>query len=162
VDVEVGTLSKAFGVVGGIVAGKRSVIDWMRQRARPFLFSSAMTIPDVAACLEAVNILEESTVQVERLWSNARMMKEGLQAAGFNTGRSETPIVPVIIGDAKLTQQFSRALFDEGIFVMPIVFPTVPQGTARVRVMNSATHTPDDIQQAIQTFARVGKTLQIV
>lgn len=162
VDVEVGTLSKAFGVVGGIVAGKRSIVDWMQQRARPFLFSSAMTIPDVAACLEAVNILEESTTQVEQLWTNARTMKQGLQAAGFNTGRSETPIVPVIIGDAKLTQQFSRALFDEGIFVMPIVFPTVPQGTARVRVMNSATHTKEDIQTAIATFTRVGKALQII
>jgi glycine C-acetyltransferase len=162
VDIEVGTLSKAFGVVGGLVAGKRPIIDWLRQRARPFLFSSAMTVPDVAACLEAVAILEESDAPVRRLWDNAAYLKAQLRGAGFNTGKTETPIIPVIIGDNGLTRQFARALFDEGIFVVPIVYPTVPHGTSRVRVMNSATHTQDDLHMAAERFIRVGQRLHIL
>ncbi len=162
VDIEVGTMSKAFGVVGGMVAGKKVIIDWLRQRGRPFLFSSAMTAPDVAACLEAVDLLEESTELVDRLWHNAAVFKTGMSALGFDTGHSQTPIVPVMLGDALLAQEFSRRLFQEGVFAMAIGFPTVPQGKARIRVMNSAAHTPSDIEQALEVFGRVGQELGIV
>ncbi|MCA9940327.1 MAG: glycine C-acetyltransferase, partial [Anaerolineales bacterium] len=128
VDVEVGTLSKAFGVMGGLVAGKQPIIDWLRQRGRPFIFSSAMTVPDVAACTEAVNVLQESTELVDRLWANAKVFKEGMRQMGFDTGHSQTPIVPVMLGEAPLAQQFSRRLFAEGVFAMAIGYPTVPQG----------------------------------
>ncbi|MCB9451115.1 MAG: glycine C-acetyltransferase [Anaerolineaceae bacterium] len=162
VDIEVGTMSKAFGVVGGIVAGRQILVDWLKQRARPFLFSSAMTIPDVAACLAAVDLLESSTELVDRLWSNARLFREGLAGLGFNTGHSQTPIVPVMLGEAPLAQQFSKRLFEEGVFAMAIGFPTVPQGKARIRVMNSAAHTPEDLETALAAFERVGKELGVV
>lgn len=159
VDVEVGTLSKAFGVVGGLVAGKQIIIDWLRQRGRPFLFSSAMTVPDVAACLEAVNILETSTEQVDRLWVNAEFFKKEMKALGFDTGFTQTPIVPVMLGEAPLAQQFSRRLFEEGVFAMAIGFPTVPRGKARIRVMNSAAHSQSDLETALAAFDRVGREL---
>lgn len=162
VDIEIGTLSKAFGVVGGMVAGKKAVVDWLRQRGRPFLFSSAMTIPDVGACLEAVNLLEESTELVDRLWSNAAVFKEGMQGLGFDTGNSETPIVPVMLGEAPLAQAFSRRLFEKGVFAMAIGFPTVPRGKARIRVMNSAAHSATDLEQALETFADVGRELGVI
>lgn len=162
VDIEVGTLSKAFGVVGGVVAGKQVIVDWLRQRGRPFLFSSAMTIPDVAACLAAVDLLEESTELVDRLWQNAEYFKSGMQALGFNTGRTQTPIVPVMLGEAPLAQQFSRRLFEEGVFAMAIGYPTVPQGQARIRVMNSATHSRDDLDLALDIFAKVGRELGVI
>ena len=162
VDVEVGTLSKAFGVVGGMVAGKKAVVDWLRQRGRPFLFSSAMTIPDVGACLEAVNLLEESTELVDRLWSNAAVFKERMRELGFDTGNSETPIVPVMLGEAPLAQAFSRRLFEKGIFAMAIGFPTVPRGKARIRVMNSAAHSAADLEEALEKFAEVGKELGVI
>lgn len=162
VDIEVGTLSKAFGVVGGLVSGRSIIIDWLRQRGRPFLFSSAMTVPDVAACLEAVNLLENSTELVDRLWHNAAIFRQGMQTMGFNTGNSQTPIVPVMLGEAPLAQKFSRRLFEEGLFAMAIGYPTVPQGKARIRVMNSAAHTPSDIEQALDIFGRVGKELGVI
>ncbi len=162
VDIEVGTLSKAFGVVGGLVAGKRPIIDWLRQRGRPFLFSSAMTVPDVAACIEAVNILAESDELVARLWENARILRSGMQAMGFDTGHSQTPIVPVMLGDAPLAQAFSRRLFEKGLFAMAIGFPTVPMGKARIRVMNSAAHSPADLEEALDIFATVGKELKVI
>ncbi len=162
VDVEIGTLSKAFGVVGGVVAGKKEIVDWLRQRGRPFLFSSAMTVPDVAACLAAVDLLEESTELVERLWSNAAYFKMGMNDLGFNTGVTQTPIVPVMLGEAPLAQQFSRRLFEEGLFAMAIGFPTVPQGKARIRVMNSATHSRADLDQALGIFAKVGRELGVI
>jgi glycine C-acetyltransferase len=162
VDIEVGTLSKAFGVVGGLVAGRRSIVEWLRQRGRPFLFSSAMTVPDTAACLEAVTILEESSELIDRLWANAAVFKEGMKGMGFDTGRSQTPIIPVMLGEAKLAQAFSRRLFEEGVFAMAISYPTVPQGTARIRVMNSAAHTNSDIELALETFGRVGRELGVV
>jgi glycine C-acetyltransferase len=162
VDIEVGTLSKAFGAVGGVVAGKKDIVDWLRQRGRPFLFSSAMTVPDVAACLAAVDLLEESTELVDRLWNNAAYFKKGMNELGFNTGHTETPIVPVMLGEAPLAQQFSKRLFEEGVFAMAIGFPTVPQGKARIRVMNSATHSKDDLDQALGIFARVGRELGVV
>ncbi len=162
VDVEVGTLSKAFGVVGGMVSGKQDIVDWLRQRGRPFLFSSAMTPPDVAACIEAVNILESSTELVDRLWNNARLFRQGMQQMGFDTGHSQTPIVPVMLGEAPLAQQFSRRLFEEGVFAMAIGYPTVAQGKARIRVMNSAAHSASDIEQALETFGAVGKELGVI
>ena len=162
VHVEVGTLSKAFGVVGGLVAGKQVVIDWLRQRGRPFLFSSAMTAPDVAACLEAVNILEESDELVRRLWRNAEFLRGGLRDLGFDTGHSTTPIVPLMLGEAQVAQQFSRRLFEAGLFATATVYPTVPMGKARVRVMNSASHSQDDLGQALSIFAQVGRSLEVI
>jgi glycine C-acetyltransferase len=162
VDVEVGTLSKAFGVVGGMVAGKQVIVDWLRQRGRPFLFSSAMTVPDTAACIEAVNLLEESTELVDRLWANAAVFRDGLQHMGFDTGFSQTPIVPVMLGEAPLAQEFSRQLLKNGVFAMAIGFPTVPQGKARIRVMNSAAHSSADLEEALDTFGRVGRDLGVI
>jgi glycine C-acetyltransferase len=162
VDVEVGTMSKAFGVMGGVVAGKGVIVEWLRQRARPFLFSSAMTVPDVAACLEAVDLLEESTELVDRLWANAATFKEGMNALGFDTGHTETPIVPVMLGDANLAQMFSRRLFEEGVFAMAIGFPTVPRGAARIRVMNTAAHSEDDLEQGLAAFEKVGRELGVI
>jgi glycine C-acetyltransferase len=162
VDIEVGTMSKAFGVMGGVVAGKKAIIDWLRQRGRPFLFSSAMTVPDVAACLAAVDLLEASTEQVDRLWSNAEYFKSRMQALGFDTGRTQTPIVPVMLGEAPLAQQFSRRLFEEGVFAMAIGYPTVPQGKARIRVMNTAAHTQADLDTGLAAFEKVGKELGVI
>ena len=162
VDIEVGTMSKAFGVMGGIVAGRQVIIDWLRQRGRPFLFSSAMTVPDVAACLEAVDMLEASDELVQRLWANAAFFKRELASLGFDIGHSETPIVPVMLGEAPLAQQFSRRLFEEGVFAMAIGFPTVPQGKARIRVMNTAAHSQDDLEQALAAFETVGRELKVL
>ncbi|MBP6016732.1 MAG: glycine C-acetyltransferase [Candidatus Promineofilum sp.] len=162
VDVEVGTLSKAFGVMGGLVAGKSIIVEWLRQRGRPFLFSSAMTAPDAAACIEAVKILSESTELIDRLWANAELFRKEMQAMGFNTGFSQTPIVPVMLGEATLAQQFSRRLLDEGVFAMAIAYPTVAQGKARIRVMNSAAHNLSDIEIALETFGRVGRELGVI
>jgi glycine C-acetyltransferase len=162
VDVEVGTLSKAFGVVGGVVAGKAVVIEWLRQRGRPFLFSSAATAPDAAACLAALDILEQSTELVDRLWENARYFKEEMRRLGFDTGQSETPITPVMLGEAPLAQQFSRELFEEGLFAMALGFPTVPRGKARIRVMISAAHSREDLDSALAIFARVGRKLGVI
>lgn len=162
VDIEVGTLSKAFGVVGGVVAGSPIIIEWLRQRARPFLFSSAMTVPDVAACLAAIDILEDSTELVERLWHNAEFFRREMKTLGFDVGFSQTPIVPVMLGEAPLAQQFSRQLFEEGVFAMAIGYPTVPHGKARIRVMNSAMHSQSDLEQALSAFEKVGKALAVI
>jgi glycine C-acetyltransferase len=162
VDVEVGTLSKAFGVVGGVVAGKAVIIEWLRQRGRPFLFSSAVTAPDAAACLAAVDLLEESTELVDRLWENASYFKAGMKKLGFNTGLSTTPITPVMLGEAPLAQQFSRELFEEGVFAMALGFPTVPQGKARIRVMISAAHSREDLDKGLEAFEKVGKKLGVI
>lgn len=162
VHIEVGTLSKAFGVVGGLVAGSRSLVEWLRQRGRPFLFSSAMTVPDVAACIEAVKILESSSELVERLWENARILRTGMEELGFDTGESRTPIIPLMLGDAPLAQRFSRRLFDLGVFAMAIGYPTVPMGKARIRVMNSAAHSHADLEQALDIFAQVGRELGVI
>ncbi len=162
VDIEVGTMSKAFGVVGGYVAGRQPVVDWLRQRGRPFLFSSAVTPADVAACIAAVELLEENTELVDRLWENGRYFKAEMQKLGFDTGVSETPITPVMLGEAPLAQQFSKRLFEEGVFATAIGFPTVPRGKARIRVMISAAHTTDDLDQALAMFAKVGKELGVI
>jgi glycine C-acetyltransferase len=162
VDIEVGTLSKAFGVVGGLVAGKKTIVEWLRQRGRPFLFSSAMTIPDVAACLASLDVLEESTELVDRLWENTEYFKSEMNSLGFDTGMSTTPITPIMLGEAHLAQDFSRKLFTEGVFAMAIGFPTVPRGKARIRVMISASHTNDDLDQGLQRFEKVGKELKVI
>ncbi len=162
VDVEVGTLSKAFGVVGGVVAGNGRIVEWLRQRGRPFLFSSAMTVPDTAACLAAVDLLEESTELVDKLWDNARYFKKEMAALGFDTGKSETPITPVMLGEAKTAQEFSRALFEAGVFAMAIGYPTVPRGKARIRVMISAAHSREDLDRGLEAFAAVGRGLGVI
>ncbi len=162
VDIEIGTLSKAFGVVGGVVAGNPLVVEWLGQRGRPFLFSSAMTVPDTAACLAALDILEESTELVDRLWENTRYFKSEMQRLGFDIGKSVTPITPVMLGEAPLAQQFSRELFENGVFAMALGFPTVPRGKARIRVMISATHQKDDLDYGLDAFARIGKKLGVI
>jgi len=162
VDIEVGTMSKAFGVVGGYVAGRRLVVEWLRQRGRPFLFSSAVTPADVAACIAAVDLLEQSTELVDRLWENSRYLKAGMQKLGFNIGVSQTPITPVMLGEAPVAQQFSRRLFEEGVFATAIGFPTVPRGKARIRAMISAAHTADDLDVALAVFERVGTELEVI
>ena len=162
VDVEIGTLSKAFGVVGGVSAGNPVVVEWLRQRGRPFLFSSAMTVPDVAACLAALDILESSTELVDRLWENTRYFKAEMRTLGFDTGLSSTPITPIMLGEAPLAQQFSRELFEQGLFAMSIGFPTVPRGKARIRVMISAAHSKEDLDKGLETFASVGRKLGVI
>jgi glycine C-acetyltransferase len=162
VDVEIGTLSKAFGVMGGVSAGSPIIVEWLRQRGRPFLFSSAMTAPDVAACLAALDILEASTELVDRLWDNTHYFKAEMKRLGFDTGRSTTPITPVMLGEAPLAQQFSRELFEGGVFAMALGFPTVPRGKARIRVMISAAHARNDLDQGLEVFAQVGRKLGVI
>jgi glycine C-acetyltransferase len=162
VDIEVGTLSKAFGVVGGLVAGNKVIIEWLRQRGRPFLFSSAVTAPDAAACLAAIDLLESSTELVDKLWDNSKYFKAEMKKLGFDTGKSETPITPVMLGEAPLAQQFSRELFDHGVFAMAIGFPTVAKGKARIRVMISAAHDRTNLDQGLEAFAEVGKKLGVI
>jgi len=162
VDIEVGTMSKAFGVVGGMVAGNTETIEWLTQRARPFLFSSAMTIPDVAACIAATELLDKSESLVKTLWSNADYLRSGLKKLGFDTGTSITPIIPLMLGDSKLAQDFSKELFAEGLFAKAIVYPTVAQGKARIRIMNSAAHSKGQLDRALKIFEKVGKKLKVI
>ncbi len=162
VHVEVGTLSKAFGVVGGFVAGKKILVDHLRQKGRPFLFSSASTPADVAACIAAVGILEDSGDRVETLWRNTRRFRKEMQSAGFDTGTSETPIIPVLLGEATTAQEFSRRLFERGVFAMAIGFPTVPLGKARIRAMISAAHSDGDLDYGIEQFVQTGKEMHII
>ncbi|MDK3936687.1 glycine C-acetyltransferase [Staphylococcus pseudintermedius] len=162
VDFQIGTLSKAIGVVGGYVAGSQKLIDWLKEQSRPFLFSTSLAPGDTKAITEAVKKLMASTELHDRLWENANYLKEGLSRLGFDTGQSETPITPVIIGDEKKTQQFSKRLMEEGIYVKSIVFPTVPRGTGRVRNMPTAAHTTEMLDQALEVYARVGKELGII
>ncbi len=162
VDVEVGTMSKAFGAVGGYVAGSTEVVEWLRQRGRPFLFSSAVPPSDVAACLAAVEILDESTELVDRLWSNAALFKSMMKASGFDIGHSETPITPVMLGDEHLARDFSRRLLeDRDVFAQAISFPTVARGKARIRVMISASHSEADLEDGAAAFAAVGRELGV-
>ena len=162
VDIEAGTMSKAFGVVGGYIAGSSELVEYLRQRARPFLFSSAATPPDVAACIAAVGILQETDAPVKKLWDNAKYFKAEMQRLGFDTGHSETPITPVMLGEAKTAWDFSKRLFEEDVFASAIAFPTVPKGKARIRVMLSAAHSPDDLDFALEKFAKVGKELGVI
>ncbi len=162
VDVEIGTMSKAFGVMGGMVCGSSVVVDWLRQRGRPFLFSSALTPPDTAACIAAIDLMEKSTELVDRLWVNAEYFKAEMKSLGFNTGVSQTPITPIMLGEVTLAKQFSKELFEEGVFAMALGFPTVPQGKARIRVMISAAHTKSDLDQGLEIFKKVGKKLAVI
>lgn len=158
IDFQIGTLSKAIGVVGGYVAGKQNVIDWLKVRSRPFLFSTALPPADVAAITEAVQMIMDSTELHDRLWENGDYLKAGLQKLGFNIGHSETPITPCIIGDETLTQQFSKRLIEEGVYAKSIVFPTVPKGTGRVRNMPTAAHTKEMLDDALAIYEKVGKS----
>jgi glycine C-acetyltransferase len=162
IDFQIGTLSKAIGVVGGYVAGKKDLIDWLKVRSRPFLFSTSLTPADVAASIRSIEILMESTELNERLWENGDYLKKGLKSLGFNIGDSETPITPCIIGDEVKTQQFSKRLYEEGVYAKAIVFPTVAKGTGRVRNMPSAAHTKEMLDQAISVYEKVGKELEII
>ncbi len=162
VDIEIGTMSKAFGVVGGYVAGKKKIVDFLRQRARPFLFSSAVTPADVAACIAAVDILTASDELVAKLWNNTKYFKGKMAALGFNLGDSVTPITPVMIGDTAKAQALSRQLFEAGIFAMAITFPTVPKGRERLRLMMSATHSTEDLNFAVGAFEKAGRELGLI
>lgn len=162
VDVEVGTFSKAIGTIGGFAAGSEKLIKYLKQRARPFLFSSALTPPDVAATIKAIDILTESGELVDKLWDNARYFKKGMSELGFNIGHSETPITPVMLGEAEVAGDMSRRLFQQGIFATKIGFPTVAKGKARIRVMISASHSKDDLDFALSKFALVGREMGII
>lgn len=162
VDIQVGTLSKAIGVVGGYVAGTRTLIDYLIHRGRPILFSTSHPPAVTEACVEAIDILQEEPQIIARLWDNARTFKKGLEQLGFNTGISETPITPVIVGDGALAMKLSDRLFEEGVFAQGLAFPTVPKGKARVRTIVSAAHTDDDLNIALGVFEKVGRELGII
>ncbi|WP_370296148.1 glycine C-acetyltransferase [Rossellomorea marisflavi] len=162
VDFQMGTLSKAIGVVGGYVAGTQNLIDWLKVRSRPFLFSTSLTPADVTACTEALDLLMNSTELQDKMWENSAYLKEKLSGLGFDIGKSETPITPVIIGEEQATQNFSKRLYEEGVYAKSIVFPTVPRGTGRVRNMPSAAHTKEMLDQAVEAYEKVGKELGIL
>ena len=162
VDLEIGTFSKALGVMGGSIAGSNKMIEYLKQVARPFIFSSALTVADTAATLAAVHLLQQDDTPVKKLWNNTRYFKEGIEALGFDTGISETPITPVMMGEARLASEFSQRLMAEGVFAGAIGFPLVPRNKARIRVMISAIHQQEDLDQTLSAFARVGKKLQLI
>jgi glycine C-acetyltransferase len=162
VDVQVGTLSKAIGVLGGYVAGSRTLIDFLIHRARPLLFSTSHPPAVTAACIAAVDILLSEPEIIERLWENTRFFKDGLTSLGFDTGASETPITPVIVGEGAKAMELSDKLFEAGVFAQGIAFPTVPRDSARVRAMVMATHTREDLGHALEVFERVGKEMNLI
>jgi glycine C-acetyltransferase len=162
IDVQLGTLSKAVGVMGGYIAGSAKLIDWLTQRARPFLFSTAQPPAVAAAIIAAIHLMDTDPSFTERLWDNARYWKDGLQRLGFDTGISQTPITPVMVGDEGLAQQLQRGLFEEGVLALAIVFPTVARGKARIRTMPSAMHARQDLDDALTAFEKVGKRLGIL
>lgn len=162
VDIQVGTLSKAFGVLGGYVAGSRALIDFLYHRARPFLFSTSHPPAVAAACIAALDILEEEPQLIDRLWDNTRFFKAGLRDLGFDTGTSESPITPVIVGDGALAMKLSDRLFERGVFAQGIAFPTVARDRARVRTIVTATHTREELQFALDVFAAVGRELALI
>jgi glycine C-acetyltransferase len=162
VDIQVGTLSKAIGVLGGYVGGSRALIDFLSQRGRPFLFSTSHPPAVAAACLAALDILEQDAAIIDRLWENTRFFKAGLTALGFDTGASESPITPVIVGEATAAIKFSDRLFEEGVFAQGIGYPTVARDKARVRTIVTAAHTRDELQQALDVFGRVGREMALI
>jgi glycine C-acetyltransferase len=162
VDIQVGTLSKAMGALGGYVAGSRALIEFLYHRARPFLFSTSHPPAVAAACLAAIEVLLEEPQLIDRLWENTKFFKAGLEQLGFDTGMSESPITPVIAGDGALAMRLSDRLFDEGVFAQGIAFPTVPRGKARVRTIVTATHSRGDLQFALDRFEKVGRELGII
>jgi glycine C-acetyltransferase len=162
VDIQVGTLSKAIGVLGGFIAGPPHLINWLVNRGRPYLFSTSAPPPVAAACIAALDVIEAEPERIDRLWQNTGFLKQGLDSLGFDTGMSETPITPVIAGEAQTAQDLSRLLFEDGVFTPAIVFPTVPKGRSRVRTIVTAEHTQDDLQQALDAFERVGRKLGLI
>ncbi|MFA5523973.1 MAG: glycine C-acetyltransferase [Tissierellales bacterium] len=162
VDFTIGTLSKAIGVIGGYVAGSKTMQEWLNHRGRPILFSTSLTPASAGAIIEAITMLMETTEYTDRLWKNAKHFKQKLGALGFDTGHSETPITPVIIGDEAKTMEFSKKLFENGVFVSGIVFPTVPKGTGRLRCMVTAGHTEEQLDRAVAIFEKVGKEMNIL
>jgi len=162
VDVQVGTLSKAIGALGGYVCGSKDLIDFLYHRARPFLFSTSHPPSVAATCIAALDVLESEPELMERLWANTRFFKAGLQALGFNTGNSQSPITPVLVGDGALAMRLSDQLFTAGVFAQGIAFPTVARDKARVRTIVTATHTREELQFALDAFSRVGRELGIV
>jgi glycine C-acetyltransferase len=162
VDIQVGTLSKAIGVLGGYVAGSKDLIEFLYHRARPFLFSTSHPPAVTAACLAALDILETEPQWIEKLWDNTRFFKAGLERLGFNTGMSESPITPVIVGEATTAAKMSDTLFERGVFAQSLGFPTVARDKARLRTIVSATHTKEDLQYALDSFAAVGRELGVI
>ena len=162
VQVQVGTLSKAIGVLGGYVCGSRDLIEFLYHRARPFLFSTSHPPAVAAACLAAFDVLEQEPERIQNLWNNTKYFKAGLTSSGFDTGMSETPITPVMVGEPKLAHELSRLLFEEGVLATGIGFPTVPKGKARVRTIVTATHTQQELDRALEAFRRIGKRLGLV
>jgi glycine C-acetyltransferase len=162
VDIQVGTLSKAIGALGGYVAGNRNLIEFLYHRARPFLFSTSHPPAGAAACLAALDVLMEEPAIIDRLWENTRFFKAGLERLGFNTGLSESPITPVIAGDSEKANRLSDRLFEEGVFAQAIAFPTVARDKARVRTIVTATHTTEDLQFALDKFEKVGRELGLI
>ena len=162
IDIQVGTLSKAIGALGGYVCATRDTIEFLYHRARPFLFSTSHPPSVAATCIAAFEVLEDEPERIEKLWANTRLFKEGLKKLGFNTGMSETPITPVIVGDAALAHEFSRELFAAGVFAQSVGFPTVPVGKARIRTIVTATHTEEELAHALEILETVGKKLGII
>ncbi|HOX96474.1 MAG TPA: glycine C-acetyltransferase [Candidatus Woesebacteria bacterium] len=162
VDIEIGTLSKAFGVLGGCLAGNQKLIEYYKQKARPFSFSTGLSIPDTAALIASIDTVTKHPSLVKKLWKNAAYLQKGFKKLGFNTGNSETPITPVMIGDENLARSFSTELFNKGVFATPILFPMVAKGKARIRVMPSASHTQKDLDFGLKQFALVGKKLGLI
>lgn len=160
IDMQMGTLSKAIGVVGGYVAGSKTLIDWLKARSRPFLFSTSLT--PGAAALASITLMQEHPELVEKVWENANYFKEELKKVGYNIGMSETPITPVILGDEKVTQTFSKKLIEHGIYAKPIVYPTVPLGTGRIRNMPTAEHTREMLDEAVAVYQKIGKEMEII
>ncbi|RFU67851.1 glycine C-acetyltransferase [Bacillus sp. V59.32b] len=162
VHIQVGTLSKAIGVLGGYVASSQTLIDYLIHKGRPFLFSTSHPPAVTMACSEAIDVLIEEPELIDKLWENTRFLKKGLQELGFNTGKSDTPITPVIIGDEALSHQFSDKLLEHGVFAQGIAFPTVAKGLARVRTIVTAQHSKEELQQALDAFEKAGKDLGIL
>ncbi|RKP54467.1 glycine C-acetyltransferase [Cohnella endophytica] len=162
VDFQIGTLSKAIGVVGGYVAGKRDLIDWLKARSKPFLFSTALPPAAVSPAIAAIDIIRDTPSLMDRLWENGNVLKKGLTELGFDTGKSETPITPCIIGEEKQTQLFSKLLYEKGVYAKAIVFPTVPKGTGRIRNMPTAGHTKEMLEEVLAVYEAVGKELGLI
>jgi glycine C-acetyltransferase len=162
VDVQVGTLSKAIGVLGGFIAGPAHLVEWLQNRGRPFIFSTSAPPAVAAACIRALDILEQEPERVERLWERTRFFKAGLEKLGFDTGSSQTPITPVIAGEASKAQQLSAQLWDEGVFTPAVVFPTVAKDRARVRTIVTADHAEEDLKEALDAFERVGRQVSLI
>lgn len=162
VDIDIGSMSKAVGVVGGYIAGSQLLVDFLEQKARPFLFSSALTVPDVAAAIAAIRIMLKDDSLVKKLWSNSRYFQSAIKDMGFDIGKTQTPITPIMIGEAKVSSDFSKQLLDEGVFATSIGFPTVPRGKARIRAMLSAAHSEEDLDFALEKIEKVGKDTGLI